>query len=438
MAPIDYNINVQSPFQAAAQGFQLGNAVQEQMQARQASEAALQQQAVDAERQKKLEELRSMTMAQPTAQNFSNLMLADPKSSEGIKRAWDISTTDQQQSLTADLLKWGAAIKSGKPEIAAAQLDLRADDIEKRAGAPTRESQALRAQAAIAKDEPEFALGQIQAMLAASPMGKDAAETLAKFGTEKRADQKAPFELKTAAAGADKAASDAVTAAVGAKYANSNALSDLEKKGWDIKKIVADIGIAQQANRISAMNAAIAREGNSLKRKELELKVAEAQNKFDSAIREKAATAQTGAASIDNMLNTLERIKLNPGLDGVLGPIQGRMPGLSKDGEDAVALIETVVSQAFLAQIPNIKGMGALSNAEGEKLQQALQNFSRPQSEKQFRANLDEASRLLNKGRKVLETSSGIPLGKPDTPAAPGARPPLSSFGGNGGASASF
>jgi GH24 family phage-related lysozyme (muramidase) len=60
-------------------------------------------------------------------------------------------------------------------------------------------------------------------------------------------------------------------------------------------------------------------------------------------------------------------------------------------------MIDTLGSQAFLSQIPNIKGMGQLSNAEGEKLQAALQNFTRKQSEKQFRDNLAEANRLLTK-----------------------------------------
>jgi hypothetical protein len=48
----------------------------------------------------------------------------------------------------------------------------------------------------------------------------------------------------------------------------------------------------------------------------------------------------------------------------------------------------------------------------------------------EIRANLDEASRLLKKGRETLSKRTGVPLGSPDTPAAPGSRPPLSSFGG--------
>lgn len=43
----------------------------------------------------------------------------------------------------------------------------------------------------------------------------------------------------------------------------------------------------------------------------------------------------------------------------------------------------------------------------------------------------------MKKARENISKRSGVPLAKPDTPAAPGARPPLSSFnqsaGGAGG-----
>ena len=42
--------------------------------------------------------------------------------------------------------------------------------------------------------------------------------------------------------------------------------------------------------------------------------------------------------------------------------------------------------------------------------------------------DLEHVLWLLKKGRENLAKSSGVPLGKPDTPAAPGARPPIDSF----------
>jgi hypothetical protein len=427
MQPINYMLDVQSPFQSALQGYQAGSQIQAANVQRQQAQLAVQQQHQEIERQQRLQEAYQAAADAPTAANLSRLMLLDPKSSEAINRSWTVRNNEQQQSLASDLMQWGAAIKSGKPEIAAQRLNERADAMEREnGGLPTQESQALRLQAKMAVEAPDFALGQIEAMLAANPKGKEAADTLASFGAERRAAAMAPVAQRRAEA-------EATTAEVAAKYAESQAVQDLALKGWNIKALEADMEFKRQSARIAAMNASIAREGNAIRKQELQMKLAEAVSARDSKLREKVATAEAGAANIDNMLNTVERIRRNPSLGDVVGSLEGRLPGAVISGfddeeADAIALIDTLGSQAFLAQIPNIKGMGALSNAEGEKLQAALQNLSRAQSEKQFRANLDEASRLLNKGRETLSKSSGVPLGKPDTPAAPGSRPPLDSF----------
>jgi hypothetical protein len=65
-----------------------------------------------------------------------------------------------------------------------------------------------------------------------------------------------------------------------------------------------------------------------------------------------------------------------------------------------------------------MKGTGALSEKEGAKLESSLTNLSRVQSEKQFKANLDEAKRILLKARANQAEKLGIPDTVPDTPAA--------------------
>lgn len=218
------------------------------------------------------------------------------------------------------------------------------------------------------------------------------------------------------------AKSKAQLAATVAKFAESKAVQDLRLGEAQIKKLAEDTEIARMNARIAAMNAATSREGNDLKRQELQLRINEMQRERDSKTRERVATVEAGRASMDNMLNTIDRVLKNPALNDVIGSLEGRMPAaasaLDDQESDAIALIETLGSQAFLAQIPNIKGMGALSNAEGEKLQSALQNLSRAQSEKQFRASLKEAQRLVLKGRKNLSDQYGVPDTVPDTPAA--------------------
>lgn len=422
MDPINYTIDVQTPFQAAIQGYQAGAAIRNDQAQQQQQQAALQAQQ---QRQQLLAGLAAKS--NPTAGDYASVMTQLPDVAEQLQKAWTTRNAAQQQAHASDLLQWGAAIKSGQPQIAADQMVQRAEAMERTAGGgqasvPTEESQALRANAKVLLENPALALGKIQAMLAVNPNGKDAAESLAKFGSEARADRKFPSELA-------KSEAEAAKAGVEARYAEQQAVLDLQKKGWDIRHIQADIDLRRDANRIAAMNAAASREGNTLKREELGLKIQEARSALDDKIRSKVAETEGAAASIDNALNTIQRIKTNKSLDSVLGSFEGRMPAVfSDDASDAIALIETLGSQTFLSMIPAMKGTGSLTEREGDKLQSALTNLSRTQSETQFRANLDEASRLLKKGRETISKRTGVPLGAPDTPAEPGSRPPLSSF----------
>lgn len=412
MQPTNYLIDVQTPMAAALEGYKAGAGIR-------ADQFEMQQQQAALKQQEALQAARMQAFQNPTADNFSRLMAMDPKSSEAYQRAWTTRNTQQQQSLASDLLQWGAAIKSGKPEIAAQALTARADAMEaQNGGQPTPDSQALRVQARMAAEHPEFALGQIQALLAANPNGKDAAETLSKFGTEQRAADQAPGALRKVNADADKAESDAATAKVTAKFAEPQAIKDLELKGWNIENIKSEIGYRKEANRIAAIRASYEKAGNDLKRQELELKIKEAENTLADRARAKVADVESATSTIDNLLNTVDRIKQNGSLNSVVGSIQGRMPALvSDEANDAISLIDTLGSQAFMSQIPAMKGTGALSEREGDKLQSSLQNLSRVQSEEQFRANLDEVQRLMLKARKNVETRYGIKAGIPDTPA---------------------
>ena len=430
MGPQNYILRgMADPGLAFSQGLQDG---QQQVVQQQAQALAMQQQrqAMESQAQREAALRAVLNNPRPGAADFSRLMMLMPKESEALKRSWETLNTEQSQSRLSDLTQWTAAIEAGRPEVAVSAMIAQADALDAQAGKQTPEAQALRAQADIVRADPKLAARVVLGpMLAAHPDGGKVLDNITKRANEERTAATFPAELRTKEAGAVEAEAKATTAGVTAKYAERGALLELEQKGWNIRALQEDIEIKKQANRIAAMNAATARANSDLQRQELSLKLQEAQGKLNDKVREKVATAEAGATSIDNMLNTIERIKKNPSLNDVVGSIEGRLPAVVSDtAADAIALIDTLGSQAFLAQIPNIKGMGALSNAEGEKLQAALQNLGRVQSESQFRASLDEAGRLLKKGRENLSRSTGVPLGKPDTPAAPGSRPPLDSF----------
>ena len=434
MDPINYSTDVQTPFQAALQGYQAGAAIRNDQLQQQQQQAALAQQQ---QMRKDLLELSK----NPTPDAIAKMSVRYSQLSEPLKRSYEMLNQQQQEAKVSAAIPVYAALQSGRHDVAAQKLRDTAAAMEN--SGQTEEAKRTLAWAEMIEQHPEQAM-LTSGLLLSSVMGPEKfATTFSTLGQEQRSAEQAPAELA-------KKQADATKAGIDARYAEQGAVLDLQKKGWDIRHIQEDIGFKKEANRIALMNAAAAREGNALKREELGIKIQEARTALDDKIRAKVADTESAATAIDNTLNTIERLKRNPALNDVLGSLEGSeyyptqlaqgaakvmnltnplyTPTSADDRSDAKALIESLGSQIFLSQIPAMKGSGSLSNAEGDKLQAALQNLKRTQSETQFRANLDEAARLLKKGRETLSKRSGVPLSAPDTPAAPGSRPPLSSF----------
>lgn len=261
--------------------------------------------------------------------------------------------------------------------------------------------------------------------------------TAASVGGEARAAEKAPSELIKARAEADKGVADAKTAQATAKNADEKAAADAkrataeaekarieakfeeEKIKLGFRKTEQDIIIAKENARIAALNAAQAKETNTLKRLELQQKIDDAKEKRNAADRDQKATFISQVADIDNFLNTAERIKQTPKniIESATGPIASRLPTTSADVSDFESLVETLGSQVFIAQIPKIKGTGALSEKEGDKLQASVQNLSLKQSAARLIENVNEAVRLMGKARINLAVRAGIPEMPLDVPA---------------------
>jgi len=278
-------------------------------------------------------------------------------------------------------------------------------------------------------ENPSMATGNINQFLAVldPEKYKKFVDARVAKATEAASVQKPYMELKTAAIGQQltgaqisKTEAEAQKAQIEARYAEPKIIGDLEKQGWDIKKIKSDIDYQKDQGRIALMNSQLARESNSLKRQELGLKIQEMQSQREEKLRDKTATVTSARADIDNFLNTADRALNTPKgvIESATGTIGSKIFTLSQDTADFEELINTLGSQTFMAQIPKMQGTGALSEGEGAKLQASLQNLSLRQSPERLMTNLKEAQRLLLKARKNLTTKYGIPETIPDTPAA--------------------
>jgi hypothetical protein len=200
------------------------------------------------------------------------------------------------------------------------------------------------------------------------------------------------------------------------------ASTDLRKQELDFNKKQKQLDL-----ELKVLESKMKKEDNDLKKQDLQLKIedqkqkiADATKQRETASNEKVAGLESARSNLDNMLNTLSRVENTDSgtIKSATGPVDQMLPTLSQDTADFEELVATLGSQAFLSQIPLIKGMGQLSNTEGEKLQAALQNFSLRQSPERLKENLAEARRLLTKARANIAKQYGAQETKPDTPAA--------------------
>ena len=432
--PINYAVDVQSPFEAAIGGFKLGAAGAEaQAQAKAREQAATVQ-----------TELRALfNNPNATGADYDRVAAFLPKEQAAIvTQGFERKTKAQQESDLRMGAEVYSAIKSGQPDVAIQRLTESAAAF--RNSGREQDAKAAEASAEAIKINPTGAQATVGLYMARLPGGTGYLEAADKALSTVRTEALQPAVLKKGVADADKAVADATTALatatnapatakaeadlkiaqarkaeVDAEFARANAVLDAEKKRADITKTEADILIAKEDNRIKALNAEISRETNVLRQKELQQKIDDAKEKRDTADREQRATLANQSADIDNFINTATRIKQTPRdiINAATGPIASRLPTTNQGVADFEALVETLGSQAFLAQIPKIKGTGNLTEKEGDKLQASLQNLSLKQSPDRLLANVDEAVRLLEKARVTITARSGLPTLPSDVPA---------------------
>ncbi|KLF52094.1 DNA injection protein [Klebsiella aerogenes] len=132
----------------------------------------------------------------------------------------------------------------------------------------------------------------------------------------------------------------------------------------------------------------IARETNSLKLEELRQKQEDARQKAAVARADRQAAAQGAVDTFSTALDSLGELERSPGLSKAVG-VRSAFPTLpGSDAANFEARLDTFKAQTFLPMVSSLKGMGALSDAEGKKLSDAVGALSPKMSEKAFRDSI--------------------------------------------------
>ena len=180
---------------------------------------------------------------------------------------------------------------------------------------------------------------------------------------------------------------------------------------------------AKENNASKAELASIAAEGraqqnaitNSIREQTLQIRQEAANEKKVAAQRQQ----QGMVSSFDIALDTLDVIANHPGKKagvGFGGAQLSMIPGT--DAAGFAAQLETFKAQTFLPQVQALKGMGALSDAEGKKLTAAVGALSQSMKLEEFNSQIAKIKRDLQAARDRVSAGTNAP-NAPTQPAQP-------------------
>lgn len=178
---------------------------------------------------------------------------------------------------------------------------------------------------------------------------------------------------------------------------------------------------AREANASKAELAKIVAEGraqqnaitNSIREQTLQLRQQAADEKKQAAERQQQGLVQ----SFDTALDTLDTLNKHPGKKAAVGfggSQLSMIPGT--DAAGFAAQLETFKAQTFLPQVQALKGMGALSDAEGRKLEASVGALTQSMKLEEFNAQIQKIKADLQRARDRLKAGVSSPISAPITP----------------------
>ena len=275
--------------------------------------------------------------------------------------------------------------------------------------AKTLSSQGFGAQAMQAMDQAR------QAQLQAAQTGKATAEQR-KLENAAAQDEKVRAEL--AALGANATDKDImnivvkygnpdkvlnVLQAAADKAANREQKAQLQQQHDQLMVSLKQMGLSAQADNQGLQQAILGQRLEDLQTKAEEKKTAT------------EAAKQGRIASFDTALDTLDTISTHPGKKDVVGTLSGslvsKIPGTAAAG--FASQLETFKAQTFLPQVEKLKGMGALSDAEGKKLTAAVGALDINMKQSEFDAQVAKIKADLKAARERASSKTMSPIPSP-------------------------
>lgn len=392
IGPIDYRLDVVDPFNQAMQGYQLG------MQAT-ATNAALQAQKAEEERKKQAylqqqarnEDLYKFSLIpNKTADDYASIISRYPDLAEPYQKAWGIMDSGQQQQTLSTASQVYAALRSQQPQIA---KDILNEQIQAYDNSGKKsEANQLKMVLGLVDKSPDAAASSI-GMLMSSVNPDKFKDILSTLGDEQRSNEKQPYELNQIAANTAKTVAETNDIPLAAEDRRTGVENQGRKIEYDNQYNYDRLSQDQQqfydgldkTERIEAAKLRAAKTETSIQRVERLEKV------------ENYANAAKQAADASNLAAKLvTQAKENGG--AYWDRLVRQVPGTSENtfAKD----IETLKSQVFLAQVEKMRGLGALTDKEGDAIRSSIASLDINQGPEAVQKNLSKIAQQMSAAAK--------------------------------------
>lgn len=331
--------------------------------------------------------------AKPSASGLSMLTAKYPGQREAFKDIGDRMSAEQKAVELPVMAQAFHAITTGKPDAAKLLVDQQIEGMQN-SGMDATKLKMIRSQL---DSDPTQVAGLIG--LVGSSIDPDG---WGKMMGEKRAQDLQPSLVR-------KGAAEAGAAEVKARFAESEAVLDLEKKGWDIKKLQSDIQIGKQNANIAAMEAARKRAMDPLERQLLEVKIEEARASRDEKVRGKVAEATTAINAVNSTAGVFNDILSDEDtLRAAVGTSawRGSIPGTKT--RSMAGKLEQLQNMMTAENLGLLKG--AMSDNDIKFLRNISTNLDRYQDEDSFLSEMKRVGTNLAKAQAQIAKKYGAPV----------------------------
>lgn len=409
MQPINYMLDVQNPIQTAMTGLTQGMQIGQFMQAKElAQKEALQKEQMQQE--------LSTFASKPnkTHEDYATIMARFPALAEDFKRGYDVLDSGKQQATFKTTSRIYAALSGGKPSVAKSILETEALGYEN-AGDKTTADQ-MRTLAAMAETDPKGLL-TISGLTLASTTPSQFKDVLGALGEN----QMLPEEINLKKAQTDK------TKAEAEKTETENL--------WYGDKTQAEIDNLESQVEDRQTGRVLEQQKMQLQNDQYYAKLDQDQQQFyENLNQEERKIAQTVFNVKEKPEQRMERLEkvegfatsarnaaegsklaaqlandakaLSESTGGYWNRAMRNVPGTDEYNFDQK--LETMKSKIFLAQVDQMRGLGALTESEGAALKASIASINPNQDPKAVQQSLTEVAKQLSKAAQTANKKAQI------------------------------